>query len=95
MIIQINADWRVCSDPLQWIVQRRTVVKGEDKWNAKSFHHTLDHAVMWCAQRRIRAMGGEHPPETLNALCAALDSLRDDIRSALSGFDGRKPGEQS
>ncbi len=31
MIITINDDWRLASDPLQWILQKRKLVKGEER----------------------------------------------------------------
>ena len=37
MIITINPDWRLASDPLQWTLQKHKLVKGEFKkqsWGA-------------------------------------------------------------
>ncbi len=37
MNITINEDWRLASDPLQWVLQKRYQSKGEDHWQAKAF----------------------------------------------------------
>lgn len=83
MIVQINPDWRIESDPLQWIVQKRRFVQGAERWSNVGYHRTLDSAVVHLARRRVRMIGGEYPPEALPTLCHALDSLRDEIRQAL------------
>ena len=88
MIVHINQDWQIASDPLQWIVQRRRTVKGRDKWDSISFHHTLDSAVIWLARRHIRMLPGSYGPQALPALCQVLDSLTAEIRSALSHVRG-------
>jgi len=83
VIVRINPDWRIESDPLQWIIQKRRTVKGAERWSNVSYHRTLDSAVVQLAQRRVRMIGGEYPPEALPTLCHALDSLRDEISQAL------------
>ena len=85
MIIRINRDWRIASDPLQWIVQRCRTVKGRDKWDCISFHRSLDSAVIWLAGRRIRTLPGSYGPEALPALYQALDRLEAEVSAALSG----------
>ncbi len=45
MIITINDDWRLASDPLQWTVQKRKLVKGEGRWRSLAFFGDLDRAV--------------------------------------------------
>lgn len=42
MIITINADWRLASDPLQWSLQKRKLVKGEEQWRSLAFFRDLD-----------------------------------------------------
>ena len=83
MNIDINRNWRVHSDPNQWIVQKRRIVKGCPKWESLSYHHTLDSAVVWLAQKRVRLMRGKYGPDALPILCQALDRLSVEIRAAL------------
>ena len=96
MIIRINADWRIESDPLQWIVQKRRFVKGAERWTNVSYHLTLDSAVLSLASMRVRLIPGEYPPQALTSLCQALDSLECEITQALSQTrDDSRPGKDS
>ena len=86
MIITINPDWRLASDPLQWVLQKRKLVKGEERWRALAFFGDLDRAICELARRRIRILPGVYGPEALQPLVTSLDQLRDDIRAAPEGF---------
>ncbi len=92
MIIHLNADWRIASDPLQWILQhRRETEKGreQDVWINVGYFHTLDEATIQAATRQVRLMPGTYGPDALEPLCTALDRLREEVRTALAGFEGR------
>lgn len=84
MIIRINHDWQIASDPLQWIVQKRRTVKGQDKWDSIAFFCDLDRAVIHLARRHVRMLPGFYGPEALPELCQALDRLKAEILSALA-----------
>ena len=86
MIITINPDWRLASDSLQWVLQKRKLVKGEERWRSLAFFGDLDRAVCELARRRIRILPGVYGPEALKPLVTSLDQLRDDIHAALEGF---------
>ena len=86
MIIQINPDWRLASDPLQWVLQKSYQSKGEERWRALAFFGDLDRAIVELSRRRILILDGTYHPEALKPLSDALRSLRDDIRAALEGF---------
>lgn len=83
MIIQLNPEWRIKSDPHQWIVQQGRSANGTMKWDSLSFHHSLDGAVLWVAQRRVRLLGGVYGPDALPDLCRALDSLKCETLAAI------------
>ena len=86
MIITINPDWRLASDPLQWILQKRKLVKGEERWRSLAFFGDLDRAICELARRRIRILPGVYGPEALKPLVTSLDQLRDHIHAALASF---------
>ncbi len=87
MIITINADWRLASDPLQWILQRRYQSKGEDHWQAKAFFGRLDEALQELVRRRIRCLPGAYPgSEALRPLSDALITVHEEITAALATF---------
>ena len=84
MKIYFNKDWRICSDTLQWIVQKRRTVKSKDKWDSISFHNILDTAVYDLAENQIRYIEGDYPHDAVKILWTALDRIQMDIRTALS-----------
>ncbi len=86
MIIAINPDWRLASDALQWILQKRKLVKGEEQWRSLAFFGDLDRAVCELSRRRILILPGTYRPEVLKPLSDALRNIRDDIRTALATF---------
>ena len=94
MTIRLNKDWRITSDPLQWIVQRRRTVKGEDRWEAVSFHGDFTGAVLSLVDKQVKSLPGEVPFEDLIALVHALDSVETNVIAAIraAGLDMLKPG---
>ena len=86
MIITINDDWRLASDPHQWAIQHRSGSGEAERWNGLAYFRYLDHALVELARRRIGILGGRYRPESLTPLCDALQAVRDDTRAALDGF---------
>ncbi len=87
MIITINDDWRLASDSLQWVLQRRYQSKGEDQWQAKAFFGRLDAALQELVRRRIRCLPGAYPgAEALRPLSHALITVHEEITAALATF---------
>ena len=82
MIITINEDWRVASDPLQWILQRRTP---SGRWTNVGYFGDLERAVLQAARRQVRLLRGL-PSEALLPLQQALAAVHADIRAALATF---------
>jgi hypothetical protein len=75
LVVQLNLNWRVIDDPLQWILQRR---KGNRRgkntgWQSRSFCRTLD-ALLRC----IREHCGEIDIEALAKLKSSLPDLHPD-----------------
>ena len=79
MIININEEYRIQSDPHQWTVQRlpkKTEKQTkEPQWTSMGHFQKLDSAIVWLAQRRIMMLPGEYDATALPALCAALDAI--------------------
>lgn len=85
MIIQLGPTWRLESDELQWVLQRRW-----GKWRAVGFFGTLDHAIIACARQRINLVPGTFPPEALIELTEALDTVKADVKRALVEIEDKK-----
>ncbi len=87
MIITINADWRLASDPLQWILQKRYQSKGEERQRSIAFFGDIDRAIVELSRRRILVLSGAYPAaDALGPLSDALRSVRDDVHAALTSF---------
>ena len=50
----------------------------------RSFHNSLDHAIVWLGRRRIQVAEGEYDAEALRPLCDALDAIVNETRAALA-----------
>ena len=88
MIIQINPDWRIRSDPYNWMIETRRKGGTRERWNAVAYYGELDKAVLGLVQRQIRVMEGTYHAEALAPLCRALAGLREEIRVALKESAG-------
>ncbi len=88
VIIRINSDWRIRSDPFNWIIETRRKGGAGERWNVVGYYGDLDRAVLGLVQRRIRAMAGTYHAEALTPLCRALAGLREEIRAALKESTG-------
>jgi len=65
LLAQLNTNWRVVDDPLQWILQRRkgNPRKKNSGWRSRSLCRTRD-ALLRC----VREHCGEIDPEALATL---------------------------
>ncbi len=91
MIIQVDPDWRIRSDPYNWIIEARRKGGAGERWNALGYYGDLDGAVLGLVQRRIRVMAGNIHAEALTPLCRALAALEGDISQALANVVTRLP----
>ncbi len=83
MIIEINPDWHIRSDPYNWIIEARRKGGATERWNAMGYYGDLDGAVLGLVQRRIRVMEGTYHVEALAPLCRALAGLEGEVLQAL------------
>ncbi len=91
MIIQINPDWRIRSDPYNWIIEARRKGGAGERWNAVGYYGDLDRAVLGLVQRRIRVMEGTYHAAALAPLCRALAGLDGEISQVLADVRTRLP----
>ena len=91
MIIQINTDWRIRSDPYNWIIEARRKGGAKERWDAVGCYGDLDRAVLGLVQRRIRVMAGTYHAEALAPLCRALAGMREEISTTLENVVTRLP----
>ena len=93
MIITINPDWRLASDSLQWVLQKRYQSKGEEQWRPVAFFGRLDGVLQELHRRRIRCLPGAYPgSEALRPLSDALITVHEEITAALATFKTEAAG---
>ncbi len=93
MIIHLNPDWRIRSEPLNWICEKRMhgANAKRHKWKPRAYCKTFDSAVVWCGRRRVMETPGEYHTEALPPLVAALDTIVEEVRTALAAYQKKSP----
>lgn len=93
MIININNEWRLRSDPHQWIVERKRAGKhvspcrsgkAEPRWAPVAYLPDIGSALLWFTRKSIWAIEGEFPHTALDPLTQALEEIKEDVRAALA-----------
>ena len=54
MLIQINDQFRIKSDSMQWMIQRRRTRNGKPSWESKLFFPTLQGAINELGELMVR-----------------------------------------
>ncbi len=86
MIITINPDWRLASDPLQWTIQHRSGSGESERWNGVAYFRDIDRALLELVRRQIGVLAGTYGAEALKPLCGALQGIREEAMAAVEGF---------
>ena len=91
MIINLNPDWRIRSDPLQWIVEQRHVRKpGKpeeyEQWVVWGYFNTLAGAVNSTVGVVVRSLDGDYPHTAIEPLLGELRAIRENVDETLKGF---------
>ncbi len=91
MIINLNTDWRIRSDPLQWIVEQRHVRKPDspdeyEEWVVWGHFNTLAGAVNSAVGARVRSLEGEYPHTALEPLLGEIQAIRENVDELLEGL---------
>jgi hypothetical protein len=95
MIVQVNPDWRIASDPHCFMCQRRRTRKDKVEWQSETFHATFEDACEYLLELQLR-----DDPIELASLRHALDyvkNMRRHFRAELMdspGAPSKKTGSQ-
>ena len=54
MIVPINEQYRITTDPYQWIVQKKRTRKDQDDWESVTYHPTFPSAVQSLGELMVR-----------------------------------------
>ena len=79
LIIRINEQYRVATDPYQWIIQRKRTRKGNEVWESQTYHPSVDAAVRSLGERMVR----ECKTDTLVDALKAVETIATTLSQAL------------
>ena len=65
MILIINEQYRVITDPYQWIIQKRRSRKGEEDWECLTYHPSLVSAIQGLREHLVRASDAQTVADAL------------------------------
>ena len=71
MLIQINHQFRIKSDSMQWMIQRRRTRNGKPSWESKLFFPTLQGAINELGELMVR----ESQVQTLARSLVAVENV--------------------
>ena len=54
MIIPINEQYRITTDPYQWIVQKKRSRKGKEDWESQTYHPSIQSALQSLGEFMVR-----------------------------------------
>ena len=54
MIVPINEQYRITTDPYQWIVQKKRTRKDQDDWESVTYHPTFQSVVQSLGELMVR-----------------------------------------
>ena len=80
MIIPINEQYRVATDPYQWIIQKKRTRKGNEVWESQTYHPSVDAAVRSLGERMVR----ECKTDTLVDALKAVETIATTLSQALT-----------
>lgn len=91
IVININPEWRLSWDGLQfhlerWVVRKQGKTAGLGLWANRGYFSSLDSAIIALAARRIYAIEGAYEAEALVPLCRALDEIKADCKRACANM---------
>ena len=80
MIIQIDEQYRVTTDPYQWIIQKKRTRNGREDWRSQTFHPTFGSAL----QSLVETMVRESNASTLSEVLADVKTITTTLSQALA-----------
>ena len=75
MIIPIDQQSRIATDPYQWSVQKKRTRNGKEEWQSQTYHPTLESARMELLERMVRASDAQTPVDALADLEKIITTL--------------------
>jgi len=88
MIIPINQQYRITTDPYQWIIQTKRTKYGKEEWRAETYHPTFESALQSLGELLVR----QSTAETLADALVDLRNVTTQLSQALTIETGELTG---
>ena len=75
MIIPINQQYRITTDPYQWIIQTKRTKYGKEEWRAETYHPTFESALQSLGELLVRQSNAETVADALDAVKTVTTQL--------------------
>ena len=94
MIIPINQQYRITTDPYQWIIQTKRTKYGKEEWRAETYHPTFESALQSLGELLVRQSNAETLADALDAVKTVTTQLSQaltiDISELTDSSQGRR-----
>ena len=94
MIIPINQQYRITTDPYQWIIQTKRTKYGKEEWRAETYHPTFESALQSLGELLVRQSNAETLADALEAVKTVTTQLSQaltiDISELTDSSQGRR-----
>ena len=80
MIVPINAQYRITTDPYQWIVQKKRSRKGKEDWEPQTYHTSFQSALQSLGEFMVR----QSDAATLTEALVEVENITTTLSQALT-----------
>ena len=80
MIVPITEQYRVTTDPHQWIIQKRRTRRGGEEWESQTYHPSFQSALQSLGEHLVRASD----TQTLEEALVAVENVTTTLSQALT-----------
>ena len=94
MIIPINQQYRIATDPYQWIIQKKRTRCGEEEWRAETYHPTFESALQSLGELLVRQSNAETLADALVEVRNVATQLSQALTIRIEGLEEAQSQDQ-
>ena len=94
MIIPINEEFRIATDPNQWMVEKARTRKGTREWEAKLFYPTFESALKGLGELMVRLSDAETLVDAIRDVEKVSTTLSQALTIRIDGLEEAQSQDQ-
>ena len=94
MIIPINEEFRIATDPNQWMVEKARTRKGNREWEAKLFYPTFESALKGLGELMVRLSDAETLVDAIRDVEKVSTTLSQALTIRIDGLEEAQSQDQ-